>query len=302
MRNATTYPLAFLLSLTAATASSSLPPPPPPSLPFSPAVLESAWPDYGNDDTPLLPPPELELELLRKRDGNCAKGYNSCNYANAPAFCCKSNAVCTIDAVGHAVCCPLGVMCTGTVDGSNFVTGGPVNTATGTTNFGAAATITGLGSGGTTNGIGFVGGKGSASTTTGLVAPGAAVTANVIANAYYPFKVIPTTYVDAAACSAAWTGCQTDMTRCTSYLGGGVVGGGVTISAPNYVSLRATTTMPMPAASSICASLSQQACSGLMVSACAVFGTTNAAATVGCGFYGAGMGAAVGIAGQMLLR
>jgi hypothetical protein len=285
MRNAITYPIALLLSVSAATASS-------PTLPYIPAVLESSWTNYDKDT------PQPALELI-KRDGNCAKGYSSCNYANAPGFCCKSNTICTIDIVGHAVCCPVGAMCTGTVDGTGFATGGAVNTGFGTTSLGTA-TVTGISSG-TTNGIVFAGGSGSASTT-GLVSPGAAVSANVVPNAYYPFKIIPTTYTNAAACSAAWTGCQTDMTRCTSYLGGGQVGGGVTISAPNYVSLQATTTMPMLSASSICASLSQQACSGLAVSACVVFGTANAAATIGCGFYGAGMGAAVGIAGQVLLR
>jgi hypothetical protein len=79
------------------------------------------------------------------------------------------------------------------------------------------------------------------------------------------------------------------------------MGAGVTISAPNFQTNQASVTFPMPTASAICASLSSVACSGLQVTACTVFGDGNAAPTAGCGaMYGAGLGAAVGIAGQWL--
>jgi hypothetical protein len=267
--------------------------------PYEPAV-----PEYGLDNNATL----LEELELRKRDGNCPKDYTSCGYANAPGFCCKNNAVCTIDIVGHAVCCPNGAACTGTVGGTGFATGGGsggggVVVATGAA--GTSTTTTSFGLASTTNpngGIVIISGGGSGLTTTNA---GSAATVAVLPNALYPFKVIPTTYINAAACSAAWSGCQTDMARCTSYLGGGQGNNGVTISAPNYVSLQATTTFAMPTASSICSGYSMQACSGLQVSACAVYGTANGAAMgmAGCGYYGAGMGAAaVGFAGQMLLR
>jgi hypothetical protein len=277
---------AILLLLAAASTATSFQ-----FSPFEPAILE-----YGLDNNATLQP---ELEL-RKRASNCPKDYVSCGYANAPGFCCKNNAVCAVDVVGHAVCCPSGAACTGTVGGTGFATGGGVVVATGT-DTATPTTTAGLAS--TTNangGIVVVNGGGSGITTNA----GSAATVSVLPNALYPFKVIPTTYANAGACSAAWSGCQTDMARCTSYLGGGLGNGGVTISAPNYVSLQATTTFAMPTASSICMSLSLQACSGLQVSACAVYGTANAAAPgmAGCGYYGAGMGAAaVGIAGQMLL-
>ena len=270
------YAILLLLAVSAVKSSQLFP--------YEPAI-----PEYSLDNNATL----LDELELRKRDGNCPKGYTSCGYANAPGFCCKNNAVCTIDIVGHAVCCPSGAACTGTVGGTGFATGG-----------GGAAVATAAGSSTTTNpngGVGIVSG-GSGLTTTYA---GSAATVSVLPNALYPFKVIPTTYVNAAACSAAWSGCQTDMARCTSYLGGGQSNNGVTISAPNYVSLQATTTFAMATASSICSSLSLQACSGLQVPACAVFGTANGAAMgmPGCGYYGAGVGAAaVGFAGQMLLR
>jgi hypothetical protein len=203
-----------------------------------------------------------------------------------PGSCCKGNANCGLDNVGHVACCPVGAVCTGTVSGA-FATGG------------ADQTTTAL----------IVGG----------VSPAAAATGDysVVANPYYPFKAIPTTYANAAGCSAAWTGCQSDVSRCTAYLQGqqvtdGVATGnaGVTISAPNGgVTVNAATTLPQatitmaPAqASSICSSLSMAGCSGLQVTACSVFGNGNGAGRA-CGGYGAVFGgAAVGLAGQMLLR
>lgn len=77
----------------------------------------------------------------------------------------------------------------------------------------------------------------------------------------------------------------------------------MTVSGPNGgATITAIASLGTPAASSICQSLSSQACSGLVVEACARFGsgTVNAAKTACGNMYGIGAGVAVGIAGQLL--
>jgi hypothetical protein len=78
----------------------------------------------------------------------------------------------------------------------------------------------------------------------------------------------------------------------------------VTVSGPNGgATITAIASLGTPAASSICQSLSSQACSGLVVEACARFGnggSINAAKTACGNMYGIGAGVAVGIAGQLL--
>jgi hypothetical protein len=197
--------------------------------------------------------------------------------------------VCAVDPVGHAACCPQGAFCTGTVAGGAFATQAPATGAT-------ASTLPG----------GFVQGAIDSSYATTTAPPTTTTAAgqqqSVLQNPYYPFKVIPTTYADGAACSAAWTGCQTDLARCTSALGGASAGGfAVTISAANYVTVRPGTTMAAAGAASVCSSLSAQACSGLQVAACTAFDVGSEAGR--CGGWGraAGVGAVVGVVGRLLL-
>lgn len=227
-----------------------------------------------------------------KRADNCPNGYGSCAYMGQPSFCCKGTSNCGTDNVGHVACCPVGAVCTGTIGGS-FATVSNNNNAGTTTTAAAQTTVVGL-----------------------VPATQATGEYSVVQNPYYPFKAIPTTYADQRGCSAAWTGCQSDMARCTAYLQGGSIAGevvtgngGVTISAPNggitvnggaATLPQATITMAPAQASSICSSLSLAGCSGLQVTACSVFGGGNAARRA-CGGYGAvAGGAAIGLAGQML--
>ena len=127
---------------------------------------------------------------------------------------------------------------------------------------------------------------------------------STVQNAFYPFPYIPTTYANAAACSAAWTSCQGDSASCTTALANGAQG--VTVSAPGGAgaTITAVPSVGLQSAQSICASLSLQACSGLQVEACRSFGgdgAGNAAVTRGCGGgYLMGVGVVVGVAGGML--
>lgn len=106
-----------------------------------------------------------------------------------------------------------------------------------------------------------------------------------------------------AACSSAYSSCQTDVSSCTAALAGGIHG--VTISGPNggVTVSEITATLDPTAASQVCQSLSSQACYGLQVAACAAFGTgtANNAGRNRCGhLYGIGAGVAIGMAGEML--
>ncbi|OCK86384.1 hypothetical protein K432DRAFT_251 [Lepidopterella palustris CBS 459.81] len=241
----------------------------------------------GNDTAPAN-------ELLKRQTG-CASGYGSCSNLGAPGLCCKSNSVCSADSAGHVACCPINAACTGTIAG---VIGASV-TATSTVSFVFASTTTNPA---TTTGN-FYFGTSTASVASVQGASAATYTRSTVSNSYYPFAYIPTTYTNAAACSSAYSSCQTDVASCTAALGGGIHG--VTVSGPNGgVTITAITASLDPtAASQVCESLSSQACYGLQVAACAAFGTgtANSAARNRCGHvYGIGAGLAIGMAGQML--
>jgi hypothetical protein len=124
--------------------------------------------------------------------------------------------------------------------------------------------------------------------------------ASTVSNAFYPFPYIATTYTNAAACSSAYTRCQSDAASCTNALMGGAQG--VTVSAPNGgATITAVPSLGASSASAVCSSLSSQACYGLQVAACQSFdGSGNAAPTRGgCGAAAVGM-AVLGVAGQLL--
>jgi hypothetical protein len=187
--------------------------------------------------------------------------------------------VCTADQSRAVACCPQGAVCTGAL-------GLPAATATGSPTFVLATTTTTTA---TTNNP-FV---------QQTTVPNAGARSTV-QNAFYPFPYIPTTYINAASCSAAYTSCQADAASCTTALANGAQG--VTISAPNGgATITAVPSVGLQSAQSICASLSQQACSGLQVEACRSFdGVGNAAPTGACRGWVVGAGVAVGLAGQML--
>ncbi|KNG51322.1 2 iron, 2 sulfur cluster binding protein [Stemphylium lycopersici] len=220
-------------------------------------------------------PPDGTPELFRRQDDNCANNYYACANQGAPGLCCPRTAVCSADQAGHVACCPQGAACTGAI--------GAVPTATGTST------------------VSFV----IASTTAGgpfvQETTGGANHGSTVQNQFYPFPYIPTTYDNAAACSSAYTSCQSDAASCTAALANGAAG--VTISAPNGgATITAIPSVGLQSAQSICSSLSSLGCSQLTVEACQAFGdgTGNAAWRARCGDYLMTAGVAVGIAGQLL--
>jgi hypothetical protein len=176
-----------------------------------------------------------EGALLVKRQG-CAAGLASCSNFGSDSVCCPSDTTCTVDGANQLACCPTSASCSGTLG-----TTVPTNGVTTTTNSNGA-TVTGIGSGGTT-----------------------------IANPYYPFVALPTTFPDAAACSTAFTSCQSASTACFTSLAGvngvtiGGLGGGITVQGSSGTLLSSV--------SSICSSLSSEGCSAVQsVSQCSQFG------------------------------
>lgn len=189
--------------------------------------------------------------------------------------------------LGHVACCPLNAACTGTIGGGGVQASATASTTTTTTTESFVFATT-------TTGGGFVIGTATAS---------AQGVRSTVSNPYYPFAYIPTTYTNAAACSSAYSSCQTDASSCTAALVGGIHG--VTVSAPNGgVTVAAITgTLDSASASQVCQSLSSQACYGLQEAACGNYGNGqgNAARRNGCGnMYGMAAGMAIGVAGEML--
>ncbi|KAH7414390.1 hypothetical protein DE146DRAFT_34048 [Phaeosphaeria sp. MPI-PUGE-AT-0046c] len=238
--------------------------------PFEPAVTSSPR-DLGAMNADVL--------FARQNNGGnaCATNYYACAALNAPGLCCPRTAVCSADASRAVACCPQGAVCTGTLGVSVTTTASTVAGA-----FVPAATTTAA--------------TGNFEQTN--AAPG---TRSTVQNAFYPFPAIPTTYSNAAACSAAYTSCQGDAAACTTALANG--NQGVTVLAPNGggATITAIPSVGLQSAQSICASLSAQACSGLQVEACRSFGGEQGRATrLACGgAYWMGA-AAVGIAGGLV--
>lgn len=239
--------------------------------------------------------------LLIKRQNNCQSGYNSCASLGASDVCCSQGSTCALDQAGNIACCPSGAVCTGSIRGTRtgsvtsgtntgsttgFVLGGTTTSTTSTTSPGSTAQTTGVGGGGST-----------------------------VPNNFYPFIYIPTTYANAALCTSAYSSCQTASTSCYVALAGqnGVTvsgfGGGITVQGASGTVLST--------ASSICSSLSLEACYGLREGQCAGFGTGQAGTATTTGFvqvgndgprqtacpgilYAAGAGAMFGAVGGLL--
>lgn len=250
---------------------------------FQPAVLQVS-PAQSNESMA----DEGGLAELLKRQTGCATGYAACVNINQPGLCCATTAYCSADGAGHPACCRSGAACTGTI---NPITqnSGPNTASASTTGTSTASTVPFISGTATTTGGPFIQVTNSASS----------LTRSTVPNQFYPFPYIPTTYTNAAACSSAYTSCQSDAQSCSAALGSGQQG--VTISAPNGgVTVTAIASLGPASASSICSSLSQAACSGLQVEACRAFGGTGPAATRCADVYRVGVGMALGIAGQLM--
>lgn len=243
-------------------------------------------------------------ELLKRQTNNgCALGQSSCANIGGVGLCCRPSTSCALDQLGVVACCPIGAVCTGAISPTAGI---PVTTPT-VTGF-VLATTPILPPLATATTQGFI----VAASTPGVQANGALPTRSTVLNQYYPFAYIPTTYVNAAACTSAYSSCQSDFSSCTAALGRDF--NGVTVEGPNGgVTVPAfTMSLPSSSASQVCQSLSAQACYGLQVEACQAFGTAgavvtppadSAAAHQNCCHwnlvYCFGAGVAVGMAGQM---
>ena len=221
--------------------------------------------------------------FFRRSDSKCG---TSCA-GMGENVCCGKKSVCALDQAGNVACCPINAACTGTISvlGEAAITSGGANTA---------AAPTAAPSGAISHAI-----KGS----------------STIANSYYPYPVLPTTYANAGECSSSFSGCQAESAKCTGFIEGG--GYGVTIAGGGG-GVTQQGAMEPASAEAICSSLSQQACHGLQLSMCSTLGggsskpsaaansfvagddSAGAAPTRCFGLYGVGVGMAVGIVGQMV--
>ena len=228
------------------------------------------------------------LELFRRQQNNCPIGYNSCSRLGANNVCCSVSAVCSADAANDVACCPSGAHCTGTIGATGVATGTMTNTAT-------AA------------GGGFVFGSATTTATTGPITSSARTPQSTVANAYFPYLYIPTTFPNAGVCSSYYSSCATEFSSCTASLGGGI--NGVTVNGGGAgITVQGVTA----SAASICSSLSSQACYNLQLGDCPTFGTaaaTGSGVIVGVNSARRGrewriwtlaVGVAVTLAGQMV--
>ncbi|KAK4694561.1 hypothetical protein P7C71_g3042, partial [Lecanoromycetidae sp. Uapishka_2] len=219
----------------------------------------------------------INLDLFR-RDSKCP---NDCSNLNSMA-CCPEKTNCALDEVGNIACCPDNAACTGTAGTPAAATGAPA--------------------------------KGSGPSTASAAAITHAISgASTVANSFYPFPYLPTTYANAAVCTSSFSSCQLESAKCTGLLEGG--GMAVTINGPGGGVTQAGAMMPA-SAESICSSLSAEACHGLNLAQCStlggakatgtanafIAGSANAAPTRCAALYGMGMGVgvAVGLAGQVV--
>ena len=227
--------------------------------------------------------PNFVLDIFRRGDSKCG---TSCANMGADV-CCGKKASCALDQAGNVACCPSQAVCTGSIAGGQQP--GTITSAGATVGSAAAPTA----------------------------APSAAIShaisgSSTVANAYYPFPVLPTKFANAGECSASYTGCQAESAKCTGFVEGG--GYGVTVNGAGGGVTQQGVIEPS-SAEAICSSLSQEACHGLQLGMCStlggasaqpsstdagfVLGSTNGAMPTPCvGMYGMGVGIAMGIVGQ----
>ena len=235
----------------------------------------------------------FNLDIFRRGDSKCG---TSCSSMGANV-CCGKKASCALDQAGNVACCPNGAACTGTISAppAGDITSGP------TTGVAAAAAM---------------------GTTAPTAAPSAAIShaisgTSTVANSYYPFPVLPTTFANAGDCSSSFSGCQAESAKCTGFVEGG--GYGVTVDGGSGGGVTQQGVIAPASAEAICSSLSAAACHGLQLGMCSTLGgggaqtseppgqsfvvggsSAAAAATNGLRNFGVGVGVVLGVAGQML--
>ncbi|OGE48174.1 hypothetical protein PENARI_c031G12275 [Penicillium arizonense] len=221
------------------------------------------------------------LRILRRADhNNCPSGYNPCTDLGNSNACCKQGTNCSRDAANNIACCATGASCTGSLTGSTTTTG----TGTGTS-FMFPQTA-------------------SATATSGDSASTSSITGSTIDGAY-PFVAVPTAFSNPHTCSSYYSLCQSEYTQCTAALMGryavtigGADGAGKTVQAVTAVSQ----------ATSICSSLSVEACHGINLGYCSSVATQtggseasgNAAPVRSSSLQDLVLGLAVGFAGMFI--
>ena len=226
---------------------------------------------------------------LFKRQG-CPGGFTNCGALGNSGACCPTNQVCARDSAGNVACCPVRALCTGTISGTAPGTG--VGSSTGAViiggSTGTSAVPTQSGPVVTSSSVTATSGFLFPSTTT---TPAPSFTGSTVPGAVFPFVFIPTTFANAAECSSYATSCSNQYQSCLATLGGGV--NGVTVSGANVgITVQGASTT-VASASSVCSSLSQQACYGLQTGICPQYGSgTGTGAAVGTGGFTVASGAA----------
>jgi hypothetical protein len=204
----------------------------------------------------------LSDEALLVKRQNCQSGYNQCANLGANEACCPPDTNCELDQAGHVACCPISAACTGTVNVT--ITGSQ----------------TGPSTGGSSNTDFILGGTTSSTTT--FQAPGSLTTGvegggSTVPNTQYPFIYIPTSYANADLCLTAYSQCQAQSTACLTSLAGV---NGVTVSGLGFgITVEGASVTVLSSASSVCSSLSQEACYGIQENVCNNFGGGVATAT-----------------------
>ena len=96
-----------------------------------------------------------------------------------------------------------------------------------------------------------------------------------VPNSYFSFPYAVTSFDNSAACASAVTACSENFDICTANLGGQGKGAfGVTIQVPGGggVTVGGSAQSLGPSATSICSSLSSEACSALETTQCSTLG------------------------------
>ncbi|KAJ5297619.1 hypothetical protein PENANT_c005G10348 [Penicillium antarcticum] len=219
------------------------------------------------------------LRLLRRADddSNCPSGYNPCTDLGNSNACCKQGTNCSKDAANNIACCATGASCTGSLTGTTTAT-----TGTGTS---------------------FMFPQTASATAT---SEGTSATDSTIDGAY-PFIAVPTAFNNPQSCSSYYSVCQSEYTQCTGALMGRYA---VTIGNTDGAGKTVQAVTAASQATSICSSLSVEACHGINLGYCGSVATQtggsgsdtsdNAASVRTTSLTDLVLGLAVGFAGMFI--
>lgn len=243
-------------------------------------VIAAAFLASATDFSSFEPATGLRRHYLFRRQGSCLSSQHFCPGPTGNSGCCDTDLQCATDDAGQVACCPSGAACVGQL-------GGGINTAN------TAGTQVRTQSTPTTSAAQITNTDGGSS---------------AVANIYYPYYYLPTTYPNADQCTSAFSSCRSEFSKCTSSLETG--GNGVTVSGVGG-GITAQPALGAVSAGAICSSLSTQACYNLGLGNCPMYGTVavtaggtfvagNAAPTMCAHVYRVAVAVAVGVARQAM--